>query len=135
MSPAVTRRKLVHLTTYLSDLKKHKNVSNREYWIHHYEIERLLQLIIEAACDINAHLLIKMNQKPPSSYYQSFIDLGKMGVLSQNLAEKLAPSSGLRNALVHLYEDIDEKAVRKSISLTLKYFPKYTRAIQKYEKR
>lgn len=134
MSPAVTKRKLVYLTEYLNDLKKFRNISDEQYQEHHYEIERLLQLIVEVACDINAHIITEHHEKPPTSYYQSFIELGKLGILSTELSEKLAPSTGLRNALVHLYEDIDDKQVKESISATLKYFPRYVAAIQKYLK-
>ena len=131
MSPDVTRRKLVFLTQYLNDLKKYENISDQEFFKHHYEIERLLQLIVEVACDINAHVVTRKNKKPPEDYYQSFIELGKLGVLPKSLAQNLAPSAGLRNALVHAYEDIDEQKIKKSIKMALAYFPKYIRALQK----
>lgn len=131
MSPEVTRRKLAYLLQYLSDLKKYQHISDLEYIKNHYEIERLLQLIVEVACDINAHLITRTRHKPPSDYYESFIQLGKIGIVPIKLAKVLAPSSALRNALVHAYEDIDEQKVKESIQLVLKYFPKYIKAIQK----
>ena len=98
----------------------------------HYEIERLLQLIVEVACDINARLVTQKNKKPPQDYFESFIELGKLGILSKSLAQTLAPCAGLRNALVHAYEDIDEEKIKKSIKMALTYFPKYIRALQKH---
>src|SRR3989338_1251366 len=84
MSPDVTRRKLVFLTQYLNDLQKYKIVSNEKFIRNHYEIERLLQLIVEVACDINAHLVTQKNKKPPQDYFESFIELGKLGILSKS---------------------------------------------------
>ncbi len=135
MSPEVTRRKLVYLKQYLSNLEKYKKISKKDYPKHHFEIERLLQLIVEVACDINSHIVVQLNMKPPSDYYQSFIDLGKTGVISQSLAKKIAPSSALRNALIHAYEEIDDEKVRQSIRLSLKYFPRYIEALQQYYQR
>lgn len=132
MSPEVTRRKLVYLKQYLSNLEKYKKISKKDYPKYHFVIERLLQLIVEVACDINSHIVVQSNMKPPSDYYQSFIDLGKTGVISQSLAEKLAPSSALRSALIHAYEDIDDEKVRRSIILALKYFPRYIEALKHY---
>lgn len=135
MSPEVTRRKLVYLKQYLSHLEKFKKISKKDYPKHHFEIERLLQLIVEVACDINSHIVVRRNEKPPPDYYQSFIDLGKTGVISQPLAKKLAPSSALRNALIHAYEEIDDEKVRRSITLALKYFPRYIESLQQYYQR
>ena len=115
MSPEVTRRTLVYLTQYLKDLQRYHNVSDEEYAQHHYEIERLLQLIIEVACDINAHLISQAGNKPPIDYYQSSIELGTIGILIPELAHQLAPFAGLRNALVHAYENINEEKVKRSI--------------------
>ena len=131
MSPAVIKRKLTFLIQYLQDLKKFENIGKKAFSKHHYEIERILQLIVEVACDMNAHLLSQRVEKPPSSYFESFILLGRQGIISQKLAEELAPSTGLRNALVHFYEGIEEEKVRKSIVLVLKYFPEYVREIKK----
>ena len=131
MSPEVTKRKLVFLTQYLKDLNKYKKISDQEFKKNHYEIERLLQLIIEAACDINSHLITRRLQKPPDDYYESFIELGNLNIIPKTLALKLAPSAGLRNALVHAYDKIDEKKVKQGIKLALIYFPKYVKELEK----
>ena len=131
MSPEVTKRKLVFLTQYLKDLSKYKKISDVEFEKNHYEIERLLQLIIEVACDINSHLITRRLQRPPEDYYESFIELGNLNIIPKTLALKLAPSAGLRNALVHAYDKIDEKRVKQGIQLALRYFPKYVKALGK----
>jgi uncharacterized protein YutE (UPF0331/DUF86 family) len=130
MSPEVTRRKLVLLTQYLSELKKYKGVSDTEFVKNHFAIERLLQLIVEIASDINAHILSEKGHPPPKDYYDSFIQLGAHQTLPTDLATALAPAAGLRNALVHAYEEIDQEQVKKSIEFVFTYFPKYIEHIQ-----
>ena len=71
----------------------------------------MLQELIEAVLDLNMHLLAQKADKLPDDYYQSFIQLGELGILSQDLAVALAPSAGLRNRLVHEYEAIDDTIV------------------------
>lgn len=83
------------------------------------------------ACDINSHLITQKLQRPPEDYFESFIELGNLKIIPKDLALKLAPSAGLRNALVHAYDKIDEKKVKQGIHLALLYFPKYIRALEK----
>ena len=70
--------------------------------------ERLLQELIEAAIDINLYILAASGAGVPDESYQSFIQLGTSRVLDEELARKLAPAAGLRNRLVHEYQDIDD---------------------------
>ncbi|MEO0408308.1 MAG: DUF86 domain-containing protein [Cyanobacteria bacterium P01_A01_bin.135] len=67
-------------------------------------VERLLQLLVEAASDINGHLLVKVHKLTPTGYYDSFIKAGSQSIIPFEFAQELAQSSGLRNRLVHQYE-------------------------------
>jgi len=51
---------------------------------------------------------------PPDDYFQSFIRAGELGFLSPGLAEKLAPSAGPRNRLVHEYDQIAHSIILKA---------------------
>ncbi len=55
--------------------------------------------------------------------------LGDIGVLEAELAERLAPSAGLRNVLVHRYADIRVDLVAGAIGLVLDDFAAYVRSI------
>ena len=57
MSPEIVNRKLVSITTYLNDLLPYRDVSFEEFMKRHYEIERLLELLIMTASDIVFHLI------------------------------------------------------------------------------
>ncbi|WP_338421198.1 type VII toxin-antitoxin system HepT family RNase toxin [Nostoc parmelioides] len=73
--------------------------------------------------DINDHILSKLNPGKSETNFNSFISLGKYGVITPELARQIAPSSGLRNHLVHEYDEIDPQEVFKSISLALQQYP------------
>ena len=82
--------------------------------------ERLLQEAIEAALDINAHLIAEHGAAIPEDYYGGFLALGRLQVVPEPLARQLAPSAGLRNRLVHVYAAIDDAKVFAAIATTLK---------------
>lgn len=96
--------------------------------------ERMLQEIVEAAIDINYHIIVESNKQPPDNYYQSFIDLSAVGAITFQLANDLAPSAGLRNRIVHEYDFLDNKTVIKSVRNALRLYPKYIDAINEYLK-
>jgi uncharacterized protein YutE (UPF0331/DUF86 family) len=95
-------------------------------------VERLLQLMTQAAIDINNHILSKLNPGKSETNFNSFISLGKYSVITVELARQIAPSSGLRNRLVHEYDEIDPTEVFKSISLALQQYPLYVRQVSSY---
>src|SRR3989338_943819 len=100
MSPEVTYRKLNLLIKNLDLLKHFKKASIAKLNKHHLEVERLLHLIVEIMGDINHHTIVIKLGAPSKSLKDSFIEMGKLGVISLKLAQDLAPAAGLRNALV-----------------------------------
>ena len=84
-------------------------------------VEREMQLIVESATDINNMILKKQGESPSRDYYNSFIDLAE-----------IAPSTGLRNILVHEYQKIDDIIVFKSINNVLNQYLKYIETISRY---
>ena len=131
MSPEVTYRKLNLLIKNLDLLKKFKNAPITKLNKHHLEVERLLHLIVEIMGDINHHIIVKKSATPPKSLKESFIEMGELGIIHSKLAKDLAPSAGLRNALVHMYDDIDMSFIQKSIENALKLVPSYIKEVQK----
>ncbi|MBI3392871.1 MAG: DUF86 domain-containing protein [Nitrospirae bacterium] len=106
------------LDTYRADLLRRKAT------------ERLLQEAIEAALDINAHILSQYGPGLPEDYFESFVLLGNSGVLPVDLAKRLAPAAGLRNRLVHEYDALDDAIVFESIGTALRLFPEYVKAVE-----
>lgn len=131
MSPEITRRKLSLLIKNIDLLKKFKDTDVSALNKSHLEVERLLHLTVEIMGDINYHLIVKKTGHPPKNLRESFIELEKLGILESKLAEALAPSAGLRNALVHMYDDINMEFIKKSIELALQYVPLYIKQIER----
>ena len=138
MSPvdaAVVRSKLGHIMECLDALRPLARLTLAEYRARIYErkaSERLLQQAIEAALDINAHIIAELGLRVPDEYYGAFVKLGELGVLSSELANSLAPSAGLRNRLVHEYAGLDDAKVLGSIAVMLDLYPRYIQAVEAY---
>ena len=56
--------------------------------------------------------------------------MGDSGILSPELARRLAPSAGLRNRLVHEYDALDDDRVLAAIRTALELYPRYIQAIE-----
>ncbi|OIO00206.1 hypothetical protein COY52_06085 [Candidatus Desantisbacteria bacterium CG_4_10_14_0_8_um_filter_48_22] len=84
--------------------------------------ERYLERIIGRTIDVNYHSIAGLGNPPPKDYYESFVEMGELGIISIALAEKMAKASGLRNRLAHEYNGIDEKKVFESIKICLEGF-------------
>jgi uncharacterized protein YutE (UPF0331/DUF86 family) len=78
--------------------------------------ERLLQLSIQICIDLAAQVVSEQSAPPPSSYSDVFKILGDKGVISGEIAERLGNAARQRNLLVHLYMEIDDKAVFASLA-------------------
>ncbi|MBD0266954.1 MAG: DUF86 domain-containing protein [Cyanobacteria bacterium Co-bin8] len=126
-------RKLQVMLRNLGLLQRHSSASEQEFLGNVEQqliVERLLHLIIEAAIDINNHLLVSNSQPPSDTYFNSFIQVGRLGLLPAELAQRLAPSAGLRNRLVHEYDDLNLVLVYQAIKFALAQYPQYVEAIQ-----
>lgn len=84
-------------------------------------MERLLELVVQVALDILSHLLAE-DGVTPTSYRQVFEEAGRHGVLPADLASRLSDSAGLRNILVHMYDEIDYAIVAASVGRALTDF-------------
>jgi uncharacterized protein YutE (UPF0331/DUF86 family) len=78
--------------------------------------ERLLQLSIQICIDLAAQVVSEQSAPPPSSYSDVFKILGDKGVISAEIAERLGNAARQRNLLVHLYMEVDDKAVFASLA-------------------
>ncbi|MFK0732040.1 MAG: DUF86 domain-containing protein [Gloeotrichia echinulata GP01] len=123
------------ITKYYNTLEDFRSISLDEFLANFRQqliVERLLQLMIQAAIDINDHILSKLNPGNSVTNFEAFIELGKYEVITVELARQLAPSAGLRNRLVHEYDDIDPNQVFMAISFALQQYPLYVRQVNSY---
>jgi len=141
MSPLerdILRRKIERIISNLRLLEPMRGISVSDYETDIYRrkaVERLLQEIVEAAVDINSHVLVQAGRSAPDDLYTSFIALGDLGVLEPRFAASIAPSAGLRNRLVHEYDLIDNSLVLAAVRTTLEQYPVYVARVLEYVSR
>ena len=132
---ALVRRKLGTIARNLDDLQGLGRLTLDDYRrdrIRQKAVERLLQEIVEAAVDANQHLLATTGHGVAADYYQSFVEMGHRSVIPADLAKVLAPAAGLRNRLVHEYDEIDDKIVLEAVTSAARDFPRYVDAVERY---
>jgi uncharacterized protein YutE (UPF0331/DUF86 family) len=132
---ALVRRKLARISRNLDDLATVQALEYERYIddrFRHKGTERLLQETVEAAVDVNLHLLKAAGLPPSQDYFRSFLEVGRHGVIPQSLAERLAPSTGLRNRLVHEYDAIDDRRVLSAVAVAVRDFGEYVGAVDRW---
>ena len=81
--------------------------------------------MISRMIDINYHVITGSGHPPPRDYYDSFTELGKMGILEPEVASGIARAAGLRNRIVHEYDEIEPEKVFEAIRSALADLPVY----------
>lgn len=125
-------RKLALITGDLAELGMIAGNSLDEYLASirdELAAERLLERMIGRMIDINYHVIIESGHPPPSDYYESFLRLGSLEVLPQEFARRIAGCAGLRNRIVHEYDEIDPRKVYDALQAAVKDLPESLRHI------
>jgi len=128
-------RKIKLISKDLKGLKQISYLSEKEYFanpILEIQVERHLERIIGRMIDINYHIITEIGDPPPSDYFESFVNLGKLKVLPKEFSQEIASYAGLRNRLVHEYNFLDEKKIYQAMKKLMKDIPKYFQYIEKY---
>ncbi len=126
-SPAnsnISKRKLADLQRLLTDLEPYREATLIEVEAAHYKIERLFETLVVTAAQVLIHALAKI-EVIPISYENVFEESGKVGLLTQDLAQRLGHAAGMGNILVHLYEQIDYEILHQSIQPALQDFAEF----------
>ena len=95
-------------------------------------VERYLERMIGRMIDINYHLLTEAGYPPPSDYYASFTQLAQLGAVDHDFARRIATCAGLRNRIVHEYDELDPRKVHEALQTAMVDVPKYLRHISDY---
>ncbi|MFH7241358.1 MAG: DUF86 domain-containing protein [Spirulina sp.] len=133
-------KKLSGMARRFDTLKRYENISLEDYLLNEdvqIITERLLELIIQAAIDINKMFLKQLvnvrfvpDSGQPLTNAETFRLMAAHEFIPSNLAEVLARSGQFRNVLAHFYDDIDSRQVYDALQITLDYYPDYIEAIQ-----
>jgi len=100
-------------------------------------VERMLERIVIRAVDVNEHLLTELatgqeDKITRLTYRDTFLQLSDLGVYPREFAGKIARSAGLRNILVHDYNDVDREIVYCSIGHCLEDYTEYVSFIDSF---
>jgi uncharacterized protein YutE (UPF0331/DUF86 family) len=123
------------LAKYLGEIEPLIATTLEDYqkdYVKRHAVEKLIELIVEIASDINRMIVEEKQATPSDSYFSTFSQLGELKILPQDLSLRLASTTGLRNRLVHHYEDIEHKIVYHSAVRLLKDYRQYFQMIEKY---
>jgi len=94
--------------------------------------ERYLERLLGRMIDVNYHIVTELGEAPPRDYFESFLALHRVGVLSQELARQLAPAAGLRNRIVHDYDELDPARVHDALQTAVTDVPLYMSEVRRF---
>jgi uncharacterized protein YutE (UPF0331/DUF86 family) len=78
-------------------------------------VERILSVLVETAVAVNGHIAGSAGVPVPEDYRSSFAAAASAGAIPDDLARRLAPSTGLRNRLAHRYGEVDLDIVAAAV--------------------
>ncbi len=135
VNPALVRRKMGLILEDLERLVEYRSFSLADM-VGDYRrlavVERLLERIISRAIDVNEHFIAELatgTEAVRLDYRATFMKLADFGVYAPAFAQEIAKSAGLRNVLVHDYNDMDHSLLHGSIGTCLTQYRDYCRFV------
>lgn len=130
-------KKLIGMNRRLTRLAAYQILTFKEYLQNEDRqatIERYLEIVIQAAIDINKMLIksvcdIELEQLTNA---ETFTLAGELGFISSELVNQLVPSAGFRNVLAHIYDDIVPDIAYRALQLAVIEYVQYIEQIQNY---
>jgi uncharacterized protein YutE (UPF0331/DUF86 family) len=132
---SVVLNRLQFIGNNLKELRRFESMSLEDYldsFDQKIISERIMELIAQAAVDINEHILTRDLNVVSDSNRESFFQAGQYGIITIEVADELAKSAGLRNILAHRYLEIDYVILFNSVQIALRYYPLYIQQIAEY---
>lgn len=80
-----------------------------------YEGRYLVQSAAQVCLDLAHHLIASRGWAPTVEYRDAYARLAEHDVLDRELTGRLQDLAGLRNRLVHLYDDVDDVLVHRAL--------------------
>lgn len=92
-------------------------------------LERYFQLVVDYAIDINHHFIKEGGFGVPDDLESTFRVMGEHGILPLEFANKIGKSVGLRNRIVHQYEDVKPRVFVESLRKDLGDYDEYIKRV------
>lgn len=135
LRPEAVQRRLVEMDVLLGVLTRHDTVTGDDLRADvelRLVVERALQQLVDLAVKVNAHVATAAGQPAPRDYYSTFAAAATTGAITDDLATVLAPSTGMRNRLVHGYDDIDLDAVAAALPAAVDGYATYVEQVARW---
>ncbi len=126
------RQRAREITNAIATLRRRSNRPKEEFVIDDDAVDAskyTLLTAIEAAISICNHLAARMLNKSPDTYAECFTILASGGLITNELADRLAAMAGFRNLLVHVYDQIDGGRVWEILRSDLRDLEEYVDAV------
>jgi len=88
-------------------------------------LERAVQICV----DLASHIIAESDMRAPGSMAESFEQLRKHNLLSDELAARMKKAVGFRNIAVHAYQEINWEVVYSIITTRLTDFVEFAKAV------
>ncbi|HHV54923.1 MAG TPA: DUF86 domain-containing protein [Firmicutes bacterium] len=128
------QRRLDFLRIEAGDIPRFATMSQQDYVTdrdRRRSLERMVENIVNASVDI-ARIVLSAGDLPvPDSYRESMLQLGMSGVLPQELANRLAEMTRLRNVLAHQYLDIRWASLRTFLDEAAPFLEQFMQCIER----
>jgi uncharacterized protein YutE (UPF0331/DUF86 family) len=96
----------------LERLRERPTAVMRDRWALRYGLIESIQIVIDVSCEIVARAALGT----PATYRQCIELLAGADLLPSDLAARLGSMVGLRNLLVHEYDEIDESRLLSALN-------------------
>ncbi len=85
--------------------------ADEETFLEDYDAQDVVVLnitrAVQLSVDIATHILATENKAVPDTMSDAFVKLHQLGLLSEQITDKMKRSVGYRNVAIHSYNDVD----------------------------
>lgn len=124
-------KKLARIETCVADLRRLVEPSRIETDLLQQRFaEHTLQIAIQASLDVASHIVSDQRLGEPETNRELFAHLVRGGYVPGDLLPALERMAGLRNVLVHGYDEVDLSVVRRIVEHNLVDLERFVTAIR-----
>jgi len=128
VDPNRVRAKLATLRAYAHQLRTMTTEEEPSDALR-YARRYLVQAGAQVCIDLANHVIASAGWPTATEFRESFTRLEEHGVLDAELAGRLRDMAGIRNRLVHLYDEVDDALVARAAAENLADWDAFARAV------
>ncbi|MEI7621911.1 MAG: DUF86 domain-containing protein [Candidatus Moraniibacteriota bacterium] len=135
LNKELVKRKINKMEVYIEELQTILAFQAHEILADYTKlrtVERNFQLMVDTIVDINTHIISQKDLRAPEDATDTFFILEKAEILPSEFVTRFSPVAGLRNKIVHDYEDIDTEKLINDIKSGVSQFGEYVLHIDNF---